>query len=118
MQASEVKDGSGEGQEYKEANSYIFIEISLEKPLVPRRPLEVLAQRYIVSILSMFTCIQLYIRMYVHMCSPLIPIHPCMYIYICTYVHMYIYVCTYVHMYIYVCTYILIFMCICTCVIL
>jgi tetratricopeptide (TPR) repeat protein len=43
--ANDTKDVGGEGQEYKESKSYFLIDISLSKPLVPRRPLNVLAQR-------------------------------------------------------------------------
>ena len=45
--ANDTKDVGGEGQEYKESKSYFLIDISLSKPLVPRRPLNVLAQRYV-----------------------------------------------------------------------
>ncbi|KAK6998198.1 cilia- and flagella-associated protein 70 [Biomphalaria glabrata] len=34
-----------EGQQYNEAKSYIMVELSLDKPLVPKRPAELLAKR-------------------------------------------------------------------------
>ena len=46
------RDGGGEGGEvksegcaYVEAGSYVFLEIELHKPLIPKRPPSVLAQR-------------------------------------------------------------------------
>ena len=36
-----------EGQQYVDAKSYIMIEISLTRPLIPKRPPEELARRYV-----------------------------------------------------------------------
>ena len=36
-----------EGQQYVDARSYIMIEVSLSRPLIPKRPAEELARRYV-----------------------------------------------------------------------
>jgi len=60
MKASDaVSDSEGqvivnaEGQQYTDAKSYIMLEFTLQRPLVPKRQPEELAQRY--SIWSIYT---------------------------------------------------------------
>jgi hypothetical protein len=42
---SERQDPNAESQQYLDSKSFIMIEIKLDKPIIPRKPFEVLAKR-------------------------------------------------------------------------
>ena len=42
---SERADPNAESQQYLDSKSFIMIEIKLDKPIIPRKPFEVLAKR-------------------------------------------------------------------------
>ena len=53
-----------EAQVYVDAKTYVYLEIELQRPLIPRRPASVLAQRLV--ILHKFDIICMFV--YVHEC--------------------------------------------------
>ena len=43
---SEKAEPNSESQQYLDAKSFIMLEIKLDKPIIPRKPFELLAKRY------------------------------------------------------------------------
>jgi hypothetical protein len=43
-----------EAQVYVDAKTYVYLEIELQRPLIPRRPASVLAQRFVTNTVYMY----------------------------------------------------------------
>lgn len=46
-ETGEVQEVPREAQIYVDAKTYVYLEIELHRPLIPRRPVSVLAERYV-----------------------------------------------------------------------
>ena len=59
-----------EAQVYVDAKTYVYLEIELYRPLIPKRPASVLAQRYSVCVCVCFAVVSV-----THICGayPLVP---------------------------------------------
>ena len=51
---SEKSDPNSESQQYVDFKSFIVLDIKLDKPIIPRKPFDVLAKRYIDKKIKIF----------------------------------------------------------------